>query len=487
MQRAHQASRRQRKFVQGDGPVELQVAIMTRDRPDDLRRILSDVLAWSVGIGTEITVYDDASSDAWAVLDATIRAGAQVVRFSRPHGRDRFWALYNRILRDFRDHDGWGVVFPDDYRLCEDFFSRAFKLHGELPAPAGAINPMRDHRSCRNGWGGVGPTILDNLIVDHWVDCSQVAQSAFYEALEYEVRPGHARHVGTGVGSQMSQRAARAGLSMGHPKKSLVVHVGRTESVLHPEHRKEQPIQEVNFVDGDAMAAAFAAREPVIGHMATIPSRAEQLPRVVDSVLGQVDELHVYLDYDVDHHGFPECLDHPRIDVDETPIALGDAGKFLSCEKKGYHLHFDDDLVYPPDYVAQMVRHVERHGRRAVVSAHGARLPAQVNGNYYRERTTYSCLGSVAEEVQVHVVGTGALAWHTDCELQLPPDPREVFPHRNMADIWLAIRLKKIEIPAYVVPHEAGWLEAIPGEGIYEATSGEEEHLVAALQEAGPW
>ncbi len=484
LQMATAADRRRRKFQAG-GPIELRVAIMTRDRPDDLRRILADVLAWSMGLKTEIAIYDDASEDAWAVFDAALRVGAEVIRFPKPHGREDFWSLYNRILRDFRDHAGWGVVFPDDYRLCEDFFSRAFKLHEELPGPAGALNPMRDHRSGRNGWGGKPATETENLIVDHWVDCSQVARPAFYEAIGFEVRPGHSRHIGTGVGSQMSRRAAAAGLSMAHPKQSLVVHVGRTESVLHPEHRKEQPIQEVDFVDGDVLAEAFVSHELVIGHLATIPSREEQLPRVVDSVLGQVDELHVYLD---GHSLEPACLDHPRIQVHLPRIPLlGDAGKFLGCEKKGYHLHFDDDLVYPTDYVARMIRHVERHDRCAVVSAHGARLPAQVNGNYYRERTTFSCLGDISEEIQVHVVGTGALAWHTDCELQLPPDPREVFPHRNMADIWLAIRLKKIGISAYVVPHKAGWLEALPGKGIYEETSGKEEHLVAALQEAGPW
>ena len=466
--------------------VEVRVAIMTRDRPEDLRRLLADVLAWAPP-NTAITVYDDASEDVWAVMDAALRAGAEVVRFPEPHGRERFWALYNRIVRDFRDHAGWGIVFPDDYRLCADFFTKAFALHGELPGPAGALNPVRDHRSKRNGWGGKPASETENLIVDHWVDCAQVARPEFYEAIGFEVRATWSRHVGTGVGAQMSQRAAAAGLTMGHPKKSLIVHVGHTESVLHPEHRKEQPIREVDFVDGDVLAEVFASRELVIGHLATIPSREEQLPRVVDSVLGQVDELHVYLD---GHPEVPECLEHLRIIVHQRGdmgLSLGDAGKFLGCGKKGYHLHFDDDLIYPPDYAARMVRHVERHGRRAVVSAHGARLPREVNGSYYKARTTYRCLGDVPEEVPVHVVGTGALAWHTDCELQLPDDPREVFPRPNMADIWLAIRLKKIGIPAYAVPHSTGWLEALPGEGIYEATVGNEEHLVEALREAGPW
>ena len=448
-----QAARRRRKF-QKDGPVEIQVSILTCNRPDDLRRLLADVRAWSRPYKTAVTIYDDGSDDPWAVMDLAIRQGATVVRSPTPHGRERFASWYNQVIRDLRDHEGWGIILPDDMRLCEDFFERVFDLFGELPDPRGAINPLKDHRSGRNGWGGVPPRETEHLIIDGWVDCMQVARPNFYEALKHEILPTQSRHVGSGVGQQISSRASRASLSLGHPKQSLVVHVGATESVMHPDHRQETPIFDVDFVDGARVADALRSREPVHAHMATIQNRQESLTKVVDSLLDQVDYLSVYLD---NYNDPPDCLDHSRINVLSHQPRLGDAGKFMNVVEQGYHLHVDDDLIYPPDYAAKMIRAIERYGRKCACSFHGHQVDETFT-DYETGLHPFRCLDTVVEDVEVNILGTGVLGYHSDT---IMPQVMS-FGNGYMADVWFAVICHRLGIGRRVIAHEQGWIESIP-------------------------
>ena len=128
-----------------------------------------------------------------------------------------------------------------------------------------------------------------------------------------------------------------------------------------------------------------------IGSMATMPSRAEGFARVLPAVARQVDRLYLYLD------GFPRVPDAVRALPNVVPLLAqehGDlhaAGRFLPLNwlnRRSVFVVFDDDIVYPPTYVAAIVEGLAAFAGRALVAYHGNvfRPPFQ---SYVKDRHCY--------------------------------------------------------------------------------------------------
>lgn len=192
--------------------------------------------------------------------------------------------------------------------------------------------------------------------------------------------------------------------------------------------------------------------------MATIPSRENILGDCVNSLLAQLPEngtIRVCLN---GHDHAPDCLDDSRIEVvwSQDVGDFGDAGKFHWLGKvSGYYLSVDDDIVYPPNYIKNIVAAIEAKGRKAVVGYHGILYPENLKA--INDRITYACLQDVAEDHGVHALGTGAMAFHTS----LMPDDvsqAQIFKTPNMADVWFARFCQNQKIPMISLRHRAGYL-----------------------------
>lgn len=194
----------------------------------------------------------------------------------------------------------------------------------------------------------------------------------------------------------------------------------------------------------------------ITASLAAIPERKHVLPDVIDSLYGQVDKLFVCLN-GWDHT--PKCLFQKKIRVQAKYRPVGDAGKFFFVQE-GYCLTCDDDLFYEDGYVKRMVEAVDHYERRAVVSMHG-RLMRFPTKSYYRDRReVYHCLKPVPDDVRVHVVGTGVLAWHSDAVTFTEDDFPQDYP--NMADIHVSVKLERLGIPRYVVSHTGTEIRHLP-------------------------
>lgn len=187
--------------------------------------------------------------------------------------------------------------------------------------------------------------------------------------------------------------------------------------------------------------------------IASVPNRQDSLGRTVASLRGQVDRLGVYLNgYDA----VPDFLDGCDVVRSQDEGDRGDAGKFFWIEDGAdVYLGCDDDLLYPPDYVATIAAGLEDCQRRAVVGFHGSvfRLPMR---SVIEDRVTvYRCLKEVPEPHLVHLLGSGACAIARD----MPPLRRADFALPNMADLWLSWAAHAWQIPLVVLPHAEGWLQ----------------------------
>jgi hypothetical protein len=222
------------------------------------------------------------------------------------------------------------------------------------------------------------------------------------------------------------------------------------------------PLLTVNYIDGDdalneklaEVSTLIKNRTGVTVGVASIPSRRDTLRQVVERLLPQVDSLGIYLNNYLD---VPDFLKNPKISVvrSQDEGDRGDAGKFFWVDKvQGYYFTCDDDLLYPPDYIENLLKVIEDYGRRVVVGVHGAILKEPLT-SYYQSRKVLHFCKALGAPTQVHVLGTGTVAFHTSTIKVTPAD----FPKPNMADIWLAVLGQVQQVPFLCVPRGEDWIK----------------------------
>lgn len=231
---------------------------------------------------------------------------------------------------------------------------------------------------------------------------------------------------------------------------------------------------------------------PIIAGVATIPSREATFREMLRTVTTQVDQLHVYLSGHVGYlKGLPKnCHQHkpPPFSGGIEGDPWGDAGKFIGLrdaqDRQGYYLTFDDDLYYPPEYASTLIRAIERYKRKALVSFHGRSFGRFPIGNYYRDATQrYYCLREVKKDVAVQVPGSGCAGFHTDTIKMSMED----FPSRSMADVHLAVALRRVRVPAICLQHRANWIKHLPidhGSSLYNQHKDDCAEQTARINEA---
>jgi hypothetical protein len=197
--------------------------------------------------------------------------------------------------------------------------------------------------------------------------------------------------------------------------------------------------------------------ELIICGVATIKGRENSLKETVTSIINQVDKLIVY------QNGYKEIFDflnNDKIEVYsslETGIDMGDAGKFYTLSKceNSYYLSIDDDLIYPEDYVKNLITNLKKYDNKVIVSHHGRILTSDAKSYYKDAVVKYKCLDDVIAYDFVHFGGTGVMAFHTN----LVKLKFEHFKTPNTADIWVGLFAQENNIPILVLPHNSGWIK----------------------------
>lgn len=203
-------------------------------------------------------------------------------------------------------------------------------------------------------------------------------------------------------------------------------------------------------------AGASPENQRRVGALASFPPRRESLRAAVESILPQLDELNIYLN---NYDDVPAFLLHPKIRVARSHQAAGDLrdnGKFYALPEgsDAYIFTLDDDIIYPPDYVTEMIRHIELLGRAGIVGVHGVIFP---EGEFVdlRQRTVFK-FDKASEGRFVDLLGTGTTAWHSSTLKVGLQD----FGTTGVCDLWFARKAAGNEIPMYSVPRAERWLQS---------------------------
>lgn len=439
------------------------ILITTYNRPEKLQTLLHNLqreIILNPGINCQLIIANDNSTSDYSIVNDYVMNNftQPVLAFSDEHfGKAKYWQFINSLYRAIKDtlaHYDYFIQLPDDVTLAENFLQKAILYFDNIPnRKKVCLNLLTDYpRVLKPMWTTKIPNQFQHNGIEYyqtgWTDLCLISDKSYLQSIDYSIHEvpekwANNPDLSSGVGMQISKRLFAKRKSMFHIKTSLVFH-GDHKSVMHPEHRKQNKL------------IATERTDKVIASMATMPSRIKALSQAVLSLINQVDELRIYLN---EFESIPNFLLHPKITVfrsQEHLGDLGDVGKFYKAEDiEGYHLTADDDIIYPPDYVNYMVSQVELEGRKAVISAHGRTFSAFPVQSYYRaEGLRISCLKTLDKNINVHVIGTGVMAYHTDT-LKIP---HRIFKFTNMSDIWVSLYCTNLGIPKIICAHKKGWL-----------------------------
>ena len=203
-------------------------------------------------------------------------------------------------------------------------------------------------------------------------------------------------------------------------------------------------------------------------HIATIPERENSLRQVLAAIVPQVGKTYVSLNgYQVKPDWFHTIR---NVECELLDNSLADSAKFLHVNDEPAICFFlDDDLIVSPNYVRYMLNGLNKYG--GAVSLHGRKYVKPVKSFRRNFTANYRCLGNVANDERVQLLGTGCMAFDNR---QVKLDS-SVYEHRLMADVLFSRFCTYNNIPMTVLSHKAGqYLKYIPpadGKTIWRSTT----------------
>lgn len=342
-------------------------------------------------------------------------------------GIDQFWKRWEQARKLCLDspHDNYLIISDDGSKHDIEAITTLHKRLGSTQYTCAAISD--DRLIC---WGSVPSSRLDIVVHGYgytmkhidFFDCGGLTNRKTLEL--FEVTETNRRGISSsGVGKQITKKLRALGVPMYKTEPSLSYH-GTHASVMHPELRKKQPL------------ISQVKQDDVIIGMATFNGREKQLAKAIRSLEGQATRIVLYDNDDGDN---PD---------------LADNGKFWELQnitRPTYVLLCDDDIIYPPTYVRDMIEAIDRLGY--IVTHHGRKLRA-LDVSYYRGHQSFACKQMSPKELPIDVAGTGVTGFHTS---YFHPKNLHASPNLKMADLVFSLEAAKKGKKIMLLKHPANY------------------------------
>lgn len=185
---------------------------------------------------------------------------------------------------------------------------------------------------------------------------------------------------------------------------------------------------------------------------ATMPTRETALRDWVAWAMTQpVDHVRVYFD---------RWPTRPDWLPDGVEVAEGSAralGKLHWCEDDALHVVTDDDILYPPDYVARTLEGLERHPLD-IVCHHGGVVRPGYRAHYStRSRQPYVYHRETPER-RVHIPGTGTMAFDS----RAVAIRQDHYTRTVGIDSETGVIARMLGAEVWVLAHPGGWMVPNP-------------------------
>lgn len=197
--------------------------------------------------------------------------------------------------------------------------------------------------------------------------------------------------------------------------------------------------------------------DTVTVQICSIPERLPLLPKVIESLLPQIDQIFIVLNGYIKVPDVLNTYTNSKVFISCSDNSMTDAEKFRDIElRRGYLFTCDDDLEYPPNYVRYMISKIEEYNRKAIISLHGRKLKPPPIISYYNDHIEYyHFMQNVKKDYVVDVGGTGVTAWHSDTIKISFSD----FQKPSMADIFFGLQARKQRVKIIVAKHKATFIK----------------------------
>jgi hypothetical protein len=194
----------------------------------------------------------------------------------------------------------------------------------------------------------------------------------------------------------------------------------------------------------------------ITAQLATIPEREVSCKLVVRSLLPQVDKIRIALNnFSLDGAFYtPDYLLDDKIEVVHCDNSIMDGFKFIHADtNNGYVVICDDDILYPPDFVAKMKWHLDSMSYPSVMSIMGKNLlPFPIESYAYGKHEFFRAFEYHSRLYEVDIIGMCGAIYHTS---------HIKINEKNMvvrdSDVCMSVFCRQFNIKKYVVPHYADW------------------------------
>lgn len=221
-------------------------------------------------------------------------------------------------------------------------------------------------------------------------------------------------------------------------------------------------------------------KEKITVLIASVKEREAQLKIVLNRLINQCMGQYEFVEFYVVLNWYKEVPEWIKGLVWKVTPHLNPANKHAHdsvwqfIPDDGYVFICDDDLMYSREYFEKLIAAIERHERRAVVTAHGSNivLPA---GDYMDARRTYGFSDRQDRDIFNDLCGIGCCAFHTDAFKRdnksfLPS--LQNFPLQFMRDLYFSLHCSKNNVPIVNVKRPSNWILPLQtlGSTVYEET-----------------
>lgn len=247
-----------------------------------------------------------------------------------------------------------------------------------------------------------------------------------------------------------------------------------------------------NYTSG--LSSLKNIREKVIASLCSIPSRAHCLKQTINSLVNQVDEIHIYLDKYKETPCF--LKNNEKIFIyhsNQYSKDYRDNAKFIHYKKlkekynEFYYFTCDDDIIYPLDYVHTLIGNLKEYNNQVVVGVHGV-ICIENPTKYFSQRYVYHFIkDELSSPKLVNNLGTGTVAFHSTAILDLNIDD---WKRGGMVDIYFSNECYRHKVPLITVARHSYWLKEAEGSvdtpNLYNEFTKKEELIVNELNKISP-
>ena len=194
--------------------------------------------------GVDIKVWDDCS-DFKIEYSYKWDNKTTFYRFSENYGLRNCWRKFKRIFEELQETDYKYFIFlPDDVIVCDDFVNIVVEIWESIEDEEKISLSFSSVKRCEKpNWTGYEAHKVGNVIKTQWNDLMFICEKRFFQEVDIEEvskeRWNNKLNLGSGVGSQISNKLNNKGFSMYNISEDLVKHIGNNDSKMNPKQRKK--------------------------------------------------------------------------------------------------------------------------------------------------------------------------------------------------------------------------------------------------------